>query len=184
MTLMDDSLKQSLGIPLTLPGDDDELLSENSNEGMPVVKLEIKDMESEISKDTGSDTVKDYHHARNLTYTLLEMTGDALAGSLEVAKQSEHPRAYGVFNELAITMRGLTQDLLALQKSYKEVTKDRPDLQPAAATTINAQINNFGATTPGSTTDIIKMMSEQNAILNASKVIDEDDLIETFDNGN
>lgn len=124
--------------------------------------FEIKDVPSVVVKDEEkelSDVQVDYIHARNITYTLIDMLGSSLAGALRVAEDSEHPRAYSVVNELAGTMRELAQDLLALQKSHKDVVKGTQD--EAKPQVVNNTQNNFN--TPAmSTTDVIKMAMQLN----------------------
>jgi hypothetical protein len=86
------------------------------------------------------------------------MTTQALARALAVANETEHPRAFESFNSLATTARGLTQDLLALQKIFKEVTKGRAELDPPPPTaTVNVNVNGGS---PTGTVDIMKVLQE------------------------
>ncbi|BAU39997.1 hypothetical protein [Ralstonia phage RSP15] len=139
-------------------------------------KFELVEVESTVPDLISTDAKTDYVKARNITHTLLGMTGDAVAGALAVAKESEHPRAYGVFNELVATMRTLTQDLLAMQKVYKEVTKDRPETINVIQN--NTQINNSegGITAiPGSlvgASDLLSLVDKARSQLKDLEVID------------
>lgn len=127
MTRMSDELKTALGILNQNPAADE---MEDDSEPLPPAKLEVKVVESSVPDLALSDAKVDYVMARNLTYTLLDKVGDALAGALQVAQQSEHPRAYECVNQLATTMRGLTQDLIGFQKTFKEVVKGRTEFAP------------------------------------------------------
>lgn len=171
MTNMSEELKRTLGIiggaENELAGILDDVETSAADLGVDgeepksheIRVLDVKQMESEVPALAGTDAKTDYVYARNMTYTLLDLTGSALAGALVVAQETEHPRAFGVFNELASTMRELTKDLIQLQKTFKEVTKDRDEMTPPVVTkTVNNTQNNFmGA---GSTTDLLDMLDQ------------------------
>jgi hypothetical protein len=87
------------------------------------------------------------------------MTTNALASALAVAKETEHPRAFESFNSLASTARTLTQDLLGMQKVFKEITKGRSELEPPNQT--NIQVNgDVNVSKKQSTTDIIAALQD------------------------
>jgi hypothetical protein len=128
MSNMSDELKRTLNI---LPSGD--MATEDVFEAVEPrepVEFILTEIPSSVPDLVLSDAKVDYIIARNHTYTLLEMTTTALATALSVAKETEHPRAFEAFNSLASTARNFTLDLLALQKTYKEVTKDREEMRP------------------------------------------------------
>lgn len=102
---------------------DDDIIPSRGGELIPFEMKEVATSVPEVEDNT--DIRDDYVTARNLTHTLIEMSGSAIQGALVVAIQTQHPKAFSVFNELATTMRGLSKDLLEMQKIYKEISADK-----------------------------------------------------------
>jgi len=70
----------------------------------------------------------DYEYARGNLYKIIEKGQDALEDMIDVAKQSESPRAYEVVTNLIKTMAETNKDLLNLAKVKKELEKvDTPE---------------------------------------------------------
>lgn len=160
-----DLMRETLGmVPAgALPPVNNSPDSEEEKPVRPPAKLEItvkpSTLDNEVLKN--NDLAQDYVYARNLTHTMIQLVGDQLAGAAIVASETEHPRAYGVFNELAGTMRNIIQDLLALQKVFKEVKRDDPYVaagmpEPPAPTQVIGTQNVF----TGTTTDILRVMEQ------------------------
>lgn len=169
MSLMSDSLKEALGITApegseqtTNPFEGDMTgLEDYMEEPKEPAKFEVQEIPTSVPDLNQTDAKVDYVVARNHTYTLLTMTSQAVARALQVAQETEHPRAFESFNSLVTTARLLTQDLLGMQKVFKEVTKERPEMTPAPATNqtqVNGDviINQPGATT----TNLLQMLNE------------------------
>lgn len=140
-----DNLRASLGLPTgdmhQIP-DLDTPLGEGEDHNpdpRPPAQLTIQEKKTVVTSEQldQSDVAIDYVFARNLTYTMLQLIGDQMAGAAKVAQDTEHPRAYGVFNELAGTMRSVVQDLLGLQKAFKDIKRDDTVLQPP---TVNVNV--------------------------------------------
>lgn len=112
--------------------------SEFMDEPRPPAEYKLQDIQTSVPDLNSSDMKADYVHARNNTYTLLDMTTKAVADALSVASDTQHPRAFESFNSLVSTARLLTQDLLAMQKVFKDVTRGRPEVEQ---TTTNVQVN-------------------------------------------
>ncbi len=164
MSNMTDELMNALGIVGDVPNIDnppegDDEFDEFKDPPRPESKFEIQEVHSNVPDMANTDAKTDYVVARNHTYTLLGMTTQALARALDVAKETEHPRAFESFNSLASTARLLTQDLLNFQKLFKDVVKGRPEVEPVTTTPgqTNVQIN--GNVTTGST-NLIEMLQE------------------------
>lgn len=122
-------------------------------------KFEIVQQKSALEEmDIESDMVDDYIHSRNILYTLMTITGDALAGAKRMADDTEHPRSYEVLNGLANTTRELVKDLLVLQKSLKDLTKDRKEFEPPPPPATSTNINMFVGET---TSDVIARFKAQ-----------------------
>ena len=74
--------------------------------------------------DRGESIVNDYKYARENLYGLVERGQDAIEGILDVAKETEHPRAYEVAGQLLKTVADTAEKLLDLQKKIKDLEKD------------------------------------------------------------
>ena len=100
---------------------------------------------------------KDYDTARNNLYNLLNQGKDALFHALEIAKQSEHPRAFEVVGNLMKQLADTNEQLLAL--SERKVKLDAPKQQEGQP---NKQVTNNNAIFVGSTSELSKMLNNMN----------------------
>jgi CO/xanthine dehydrogenase FAD-binding subunit len=73
----------------------------------------------------------------------------------EVARQTEHPRAYEVLSKAIKDIADTTDKLMALQKNKKELEKD----DKANGTGVNTTNNNLFV---GSTTELQKLLRDAN----------------------
>jgi hypothetical protein len=72
-------------------------------------------------KEAPSESQNDYKYARDNFYNVIEKGTDALEQMLDVAKASEHPRAYEVVSTLMKTLVDANKDLVAMsEKRSKE----------------------------------------------------------------
>ena len=100
-----------------------------------------------------SDKVKnDYEYSLDTYYELLEKGKDSLETMMQVARESEHPRAFEVVGQLVKTLSDTNKDLLELQKKVKVIKKDIPD-QPQNVT---------NALFVGNTSELQKMINKRN----------------------
>ena len=84
--------------------------------------------------DNSDKTVdNDFKYARENLYNIIERGSDALNTLVDVANQSQHPRAFEVVGQLVKTLSDTNKDLLELQKKVKVIKKDIPD-QPQNVT--------------------------------------------------
>lgn len=76
--------------------------------------------------DSGDEQVKnDFEYARKNMYDIIEQGHEAIAKLMDIADQSQHPRAYEVIANLIKTMAETNKDLLGLTKQKKElITKE------------------------------------------------------------
>lgn len=170
---MSDRLKDTLGLladtgfPVkSVDSDfDSEIVGSKGAEVIPFVMKEVK---TNVPESENSDIREDYITSRNLTHTLIEMAGSAIEGALSVAIETQHPKAFSVFNELATTMRGLSQDLLNMQKIYKEISAEKAAKQEADAAAAAANMaKGSGKVTQNfhfenmSLSDVLKMVKDQ-----------------------
>ncbi len=124
----------------------------------PVEKQEIKPIKKEkvdiTISDKSKDKEKDYQYARGQIYNIIDKMQESLNGAMEVAEQSDHPRAYEVVFNGAKNAADVVDKLADLHKKMKEV--DVAD-QRVEATQNNTQ-NNIYMT--GSTADLMKMIKD------------------------
>jgi len=73
-----------------------------------------------INVESKTEASDDFTYARDNLYDVINKGQDALEEMLEVAKQSQHPRAYEVFATLMNTMLAANKDLVEMQKKKKE----------------------------------------------------------------
>ena len=100
----------------------------------------------------------DYDSARNNLHKLLHQGQDALFHALEIAKQSEHPRAFEVVGNLMKQLADTNEQLLALseRKQKLDTPKANAEGQP------NKQVTNNNAIFVGSTSELSKMIKDMN----------------------
>ena len=92
----------------------------------------------------------DADFARQNIRELIEKGNLAVDGILNVAKESEHPRAYEVAANLIKNLSDLNKDLMEIQKRKK-------DLDPQAAKR-SGDVNVDKAVFVGSTTELVKFL--------------------------
>lgn len=106
---------------------------------------------SELKKVSGSrDIQDDYEYTRGHLYNLIEKGQEAINGILDVAQNSDHPRAYEVAGNLIKHVADISDKLLDLQKKVKEVSEDK----------VKGPTNVTNAMFVGSTSELQKMIKE------------------------
>ena len=98
-----------------------------------------------------NDAERDYEYQRQNFYNLVERGTDAVEGILELAKESDHPRAYEVAGNLIKQVAEVTEKLGDLQEKMKKL-KEVPN---------NAPKNVTNALFVGSTAELQKMLKEK-----------------------
>ena len=68
-----------------------------------------------------NDAERDYEYQRQNFYNLVERGTDAVEGILELAKESDHPRAYEVAGNLIKQVAEVTEKLGDLQEKMKKL---------------------------------------------------------------
>jgi len=104
-----------------------------------------------ISSDF-NDVKKDYDYTRGNLYSIIEKGQEAINGILELAQESELPRAYEVAGQLIKNVADATDKLMDLQKKLKDIEDQK---QIKNQTTVN------NALFVGSTADLAKMLKSQ-----------------------
>ena len=119
-----------------------------------VPKLNItQDVMLKSQEDFGdlNDAEKDYEYQRQNFYNLVERGTDAVEGILELAKESDHPRAYEVAGNLIKQVAEVTEKLGDLQEKMRKL-KEVPN---------NAPKNVTNALFVGSTAELQKMLKDK-----------------------
>jgi hypothetical protein len=98
----------------------------------------------------------DFDQARQALKNMLMKGQDVVNDMANIAKQSDHPRAFEVTGQLIKTVAETAKDLLALQKQKKELSAPAPGAD--APKQIGTQNNIVFS---GSTTDLIKMLKNK-----------------------
>ena len=102
-----------------------------------------------LAKD---DITKDYEYTRGNLYSIIEKGQEAINGILELAQDSEMPRAYEVAGQLIKSVSDATDKLMDLQKKLKDVEEETQQKGPST-------VNN--ALFVGSTAELQKMLKSQ-----------------------
>ena len=82
-----------------------------------------------VIPQNGKDDDIDYNYARENYYNLIERNHDAVEEMLEIAKQSEHPRAFEVVGQLIKSGLDANKELMALHKTKKELSIEKGPTQ-------------------------------------------------------
>lgn len=111
---------------------------------------------------TANNVDDDFDQARTTLRNLIAKGEQALDGMIDVARQSDHPRAYEVTGQLIKTVADTAKDLLALQKARRDLREP----EEAKAQQIGTQNNIVFA---GSTNELLKALRSKNEnIIDAS----------------
>ena len=98
---------------------------------------------------TQDDVTKDYEYTRGNLYSIIEKGQEAINGILELAQESEMPRAYEVAGQLIKSVSDATDKLMDLQKKLKDVEEEKVQKGPST-------VNN--ALFVGSTAELGKLL--------------------------
>ena len=131
----------------------DDLNSTFNVEG-EIVSVENTDAIEKIEKISSSmdDIKKDYEYTRGNLYSLIEKGQEAINGILELAQESEMPRAYEVAGQLIKNVADATDKLMDLQKKLKEVEEEKQARGPSNVT---------NALFVGSTAELAKLLKNK-----------------------
>ena len=99
------------------------------------------------------DREKDYQYARAQLYDIVEKMQESLNTAMEVAQESEHPRAFEVVFNGAKNAADVVDKINDLHKKMKELEVEEVKVQQHNTT------NNVFMS--GSTAELIKMLKEQ-----------------------
>jgi hypothetical protein len=118
--------------------------------------VSVEEDSAEIVKDAkdlkkSDDLKKDYEYTRANLYSLIEKGQEAINGIMELAGESDSPRAYEVAGQLIKSVGDVTDKLIDLQKKVKDVEEE--STKSASNVTNNAVFI-------GSTSELSKILKQ------------------------
>ena len=101
----------------------------------------------------------DYKYSRDTYYELVEKGKQSLELMIEVARESEHPRAFEVLSVMIKNISDVNDRLMDLNKKKKDIDK-KDEVKKIANTTNNLFV--------GSTTELQKLLKNESEIVNVT----------------
>ncbi len=114
-----------------------------------IVKVDSEDIQ--VLNKIDNDIKKDYEYTRANLYSLIEKGQEAINGIMELASETDQPRAYEVAGQLIKSVGDVTDKLIDLQKKLKDVEEE-------SVKTTNNVTNN--AVFVGSTAELSKLLKK------------------------
>ncbi len=115
------------------------------------------DEKPQLKKSETEDVRQDYETTRAQLHNLVMKGQEAVDGILDVARASDHPRAYEVAGQLIKNVGDVADKLIDLQKKMKDLDAEEKKSGPST-------VNNTMFI--GSTADLQKMLKKQKEINN------------------
>jgi hypothetical protein len=144
-TKLESNLNDLFGMP-----EDTASISEAKGE---LVAVETRNqLTNRADIDHSGDIDTDYRYARENLYDIIENGSHALHELVEIAKSSEHPRAFEVVASLMKTLTDANKDLLEVQAKVKKL-KQEENIQSGPNNVTNALF-------VGSTTELQNMLKD------------------------
>ena len=114
-------------------------------------KTEVIPKQEKPERPIVDDVRKDYEYTRGNLYSIIEKGQEAINGILELAQESEMPRAYEVAGQLIKNVADATDKLMKLQKELKDVNEE----------STKGPTNVTNALFVGSTADLAKLLKSE-----------------------
>ena len=95
-----------------------------------IVPAEVEKVQKK-EKPSSDHISKDYEYTRGNLYSIIEKGQEAINGILELAQESEMPRAYEVAGQLIKNVADATDKLMDLQKKLKDVNEEEKAKGPS-----------------------------------------------------
>ena len=116
----------------------------------------VEKVKPQLKKSEEGDVKQDYETSRAALHMLVMKGQEAVDGILDVARASDHPRAYEVAGQLIKNVGDVADKLIDLQGKMKELDKE----DKKGPSTVNNTMF------VGSTADLQKMLKKQKEINN------------------
>lgn len=130
---------------------------------LPAVKEDVKPAELIKQEPAGlpaynnTDADKDYEEVRNNLKVVIEQSNSAIQGILELAEDSQQPRAYEVVAQLIGQTLEANTKLIDLHRRMKDIKKQDQVKQTTTVTNNSIFV--------GSTSELQKMLREQRKVI-------------------
>ena len=133
-------------------------MKNNLDDAFNITPTEVEVDQTEVKEPVGiqkpdrltkGDIEKDYEYTRGNLYSIIEKGQEAINGILELAEDSQMPRAYEVAGQLIKSVSDATDKLMDLQKKLKDVNEEQ---QTKGPNTVN------NALFVGSTAELQKLL--------------------------
>jgi hypothetical protein len=124
-----------------------EIVSKSSFENSSIIPKVIE----ENPEQRPNDLKKDYEYTRGTIYSLVEKGQELINGILEVAQETESPRAYEVAGQLIKSVSDATDKLINLHKNLKDIE----EIKQSGPTNVT------NALFVGSTAELSKLLKSQ-----------------------
>ncbi len=132
-----------------------EIENKIEEQSKEIIEKQKNNIEQYSTRDQRSqDLFDDYNDHRDTLKDLVSMGQESLASLIQLAKESEHPRAYEVAGQLMKTTGELTKDLIELQLTMNKIENTKDGGKPAKVT------NN--AIFVGNTNDLLETLRGKN----------------------
>lgn len=156
--MSDEKISSALGIRPMSEIDEDEK-QEQVPTVIPAVKNEVAEVSPQLPavlSDVEKENLEDIEHVRQNVAEVIETGKTAMEEMLEIAKQSEQPRAFEVVSTLMKTLLDANKDYadISTKKKFAKEEINEPKEAAAGNTVTN---NNLIV----STSDLLRMLKDQ-----------------------
>jgi hypothetical protein len=128
----------------------------NIDDSEQIIHPEVEEATTEIiqkeKRSVIDDIKKDYEYTRGNLYSIIEKGQEAINNVLELAQETDTPRAYEVVGQLIKNVSDATDKLIDLQKKIKDLDEVKTQKGPTNVT---------NALFVGSTAELSKMLKNQ-----------------------
>jgi len=108
--------------------------------------------------DDNKNVNTDYEYSRDTYYELIEKGRESLELMIEVARESEHPRAFEVLSGMIKNISDVNDKLMDLNKKNKDIKQEPKQIGQEGGTTNN---NVF----IGSTADLQRILRDEEKVI-------------------
>jgi hypothetical protein len=104
--------------------DKDDILA-SLEKNLPVLPKRIKSIvdQGQINNDTENDV----EYSRQKMKELIDLSSEAINNMMSLAVETEHPREFEVLSTMIKQSSEMSQDLIKLQKTRKDITQTKDD---------------------------------------------------------
>lgn len=109
------------------------IMNDKLNDVFNLPSVTIVESSTEVSK-TSPDITSDFDTVRGNLHDIIGKGSEALDELIEIAKASQHPRAFEIVGQIIKTLADANKDLMSLHKTKKDIDKDDTKSQTPSIT--------------------------------------------------